>query len=104
MKISLNTSSIGVSQSQLFMNFHFYLRNSLTKSHDTSGKTLYPVEVVRDHGGTVSAEMSWSQHIQMVASRAKAVASWALSGFQSRDKLTMITPYKSLVRSHLEHR
>ena len=40
----------------------------------TSGKTLYPVEVVRDLGVTVSADMSWSQHIKMVASRAKAVA------------------------------
>ena len=47
--------------------------------------------------------MSWSQHIHMVASRAKAVASWALSAFQSRDKLTMLTLYKSLVRSHLQY-
>ena len=37
----------------------------------TSGKTLYTVEVVRDLGVTVSADMSWSQHIQMVASRNK---------------------------------
>ena len=47
----------------------------------TSGKTMYQVEVVRDLGVTVLADMSWSQHIQMVASRAKAVASWGLSAF-----------------------
>ena len=41
----------------------------------TSGKTLYPVEVVKDLGVTVSTEMCWFQQIQMVASRAKAVAS-----------------------------
>ena len=47
----------------------------------TSGKTMYQVEVVRYLGVTVLADMSWSQHIQMVASRAKAVASWGLSAF-----------------------
>ena len=41
--------------------------------------------------------------ILLLESRAKAVALWALSAFQSRDKLTMLTLYKSLLRSHLEY-
>ena len=51
----------------------------------TSGKTLYTVEVVRDLGVTVSADMSWSQHIcifKWLLPETKAVASWALSAFQ----------------------
>ena len=69
----------------------------------SSGELLYPVEAVKDLGITVSSNMPWSSHVYSIASRAKAVASWALSAFQSRDKLTMLTLYKSLVRSHLEY-
>ena len=69
----------------------------------SSGKTLYPVELVKDLGITVSSDMSWSTHVHIIASRAKAMASWVLSAFRSRDKVTMLTLYKSLVRSHLEY-
>ena len=37
----------------------------------------------------------------IIASRARKVASWVLSA--TRNKLTMLTLYKSLVRSHLEY-
>ena len=68
-----------------------------------TGDTLYPVDEVKDLGVSVSSDLSWSQHVQMISSRAKAIASWALSAFQSRDRLTMMTLYKSLIRSHLEY-
>ena len=69
----------------------------------TSSEILYPVKTLRDLGITLSSDMSWSKHIHNVATRAKAVASWALSAFQSSDKLTMLTLSKSLIRSHLEY-
>ena len=47
---------------------------------------------------TVSADLS----ANIIAERAGKVASWVLSAFKTRDKATMMTLYKSLVRSHLE--
>ena len=38
-----------------------------------------------------------------MATKARAIASWALSAFKARDKTTMLTLYKSLVRSQLEY-
>ena len=35
-----------------------------------------------------------------MATKARAITSWALSAFKARDKTTMLTLYKSLVRSH----
>ena len=36
-------------------------------------------------------------------SRAKSMASWVLSAFKTRNRATMLTLYKSMVRSHLEY-
>ena len=38
-----------------------------------------------------------------MATKARAIASWALSAFKARDKTTMLTRCKSLVRSQLEY-
>ena len=59
----------------------------------SSEETHYPVETERDRGISVSSDMSWFLHVHNIASRAQAVASWVLSAFQSRDKVTMITMY-----------
>ena len=69
----------------------------------SNGETLYPVDQLTDLGVIVSADMSWSYHIQDLARRARSTASWVLSAFRARDKNTMCTLYKSLVRSHLEY-
>jgi len=69
----------------------------------SSGNMLFPTETVKDLGVIVSADLSWTPHISMIAQRARKVASWVLSAFKTRNKLTMITLYKSLVRSHLEY-
>ena len=69
----------------------------------SNGNMLYPTQMVKDLGVTVSAELSWTPHVNMIAERAGKVASWVLSAFKTRDKATMMTLYKSLVRSHLEY-
>ena len=69
----------------------------------SSGNMLYPSKAVKDLGVIVSADLSWTQHVNMVADRARKVAAWVLSAFKTRDKMTLMTLYKSLVRSHLEY-
>ena len=69
----------------------------------SSGDTLYPVQELTDLGITVCSDLTWSTHINSIANRAKTVSSWVLSVFKTRDKSTMCTVYKSLVRSHLEY-
>ena len=51
----------------------------------------------------MSSDMSWSHHVSSMASRARKVAACVLSAFKCRNIITMLTLYKSLVRSHLEY-
>ena len=64
---------------------------------------LFPVDVLRDLGMTMSSDGTWSEHIHGMVNKAMSVASWALSVFASRDKMVMLTLFKSMVRSHLEY-
>ena len=58
---------------------------------------------LRDLGITISEDLSWSTHISSIACKARSVAAWVLSVFNTRDAITMMTLYKSLVRSLLEY-
>jgi hypothetical protein len=69
----------------------------------SSGKHLYPIQTLKDLGVIVSDNLSWTPHINTIASRARSVAAWVLGVFKTRDRTTMLTLYKSLVRSHLEY-
>ena len=69
----------------------------------SNGETLVPVHKLRDLGVIVTSDLSWSTHISTIACKARSVASWVLSVFKTRDRVTMLTLYKSLVRSHLEY-
>ena len=69
----------------------------------SGGNMLYPTDQVKDLGVIVSSDMSWSHHVSSMASRARKVAAWVLSAFKCRNIITMLTLYKSLVRSHLEY-
>ena len=64
---------------------------------------LEPSPHVKDLGVMVTNDLSWSVHIATIVSRARGVASWVLSVFASRERDTIITLYKSMVRSHLEY-
>ena len=69
----------------------------------SDGKIIQSASFVKGLGVLASPSLSWSPHISTIACRARAVASWALSAFKARDKDTMLTLYKSLIRSHLEY-
>ena len=69
----------------------------------SNGDLLHPVDRVKDLGVVVSTDLSWSPHVNSIASTARKVAAWVLSAFKSRNRITMMTLYKSLVRSHLEY-
>ena len=51
----------------------------------------------------IAADLSWTSHVSAIAQRGGKVAAWVLSAFRTRDRVTMLTLYKSLVRSHLEY-
>ena len=70
----------------------------------STGATLYPVDdSLRDLGIIVSPDLSWSPHISKIVEKGRSVASWVLSVFRTRDKETMLTLYKSIVRSQVEN-
>ena len=69
----------------------------------SSGDTLLPVHQLRDLGINVSSDLTWSYHISTIVCKARSVAAWVLSVFKTRDRTTMLTLYKSLVRSLLEY-
>ena len=71
--------------------------------HISNGSSLSPVSSLKDLGIIVSADLSWSTHISTIVSRSRSILSWVFSVFRTRDITTMMTLYKSLVRSHLEY-
>lgn len=73
-------------------------------TYDTSSSnTLYPTEQLKDLGILISSDVSWSPHIGALVSRARSVSSWMLGVFKTRDRVSILTLYKSLVRSLLEY-
>ena len=62
----------------------------------SSGRQLRPVSELKDLGVTVSSTLSWSLQVNKMATKARAIASWALSAFKARDKTTMLTLHINL--------
>ena len=51
----------------------------------------------------MSSQLSFTSHIRQIVDKACSKAAWCLSVFRSRDKVTMLTLFKSIVRPHLEY-
>ena len=51
----------------------------------------------------MSSDCSFEKHILSVSSRCSRFAGWILRTFASRDKITMLTLFKSLVLSRLDY-
>ena len=64
---------------------------------------LKPAEDLRDLGVVVTPDLSWSSHIGNIVKKARAMSSWVLSVFRTREANTMLTLYKAFVRSNLEY-
>ena len=53
----------------------------LTQVYQVSdGNMLYPSKMIKDLGVMVSADLSWSPHVTLIAERARKVAAWVLRG------------------------
>ena len=54
----------------------------------------------------VLADLSWSTNMLPLypnSERARKVTAWVLSAFKTRNKVTMLNLYKSLITSYLEY-
>ena len=51
----------------------------------------------------MSSDCSFEKHILSVSSRRSSLAGWILRTFASRDKITMLTLFKSLVPPKLDY-
>ena len=71
--------------------------------YTTSGKILEPSCHTRDLGVYLSDDCSWTLHINKMTAEARKMAAWALGAFRDRSVLTMMTLFKSLIRSKLEY-
>ena len=66
------------------------------------GVTITPKDVIRDLGVLISSDLSWGPHIDNITDATRKMCSWILSVFETRDEETLMTLYKSLIRSRLE--
>ena len=67
-----------------------------------NGSALHPVNSVRDLGVLITPDLSWTPQINNMVDDASKMSSWILSVFESRDYQTMMTLFKSFIRSRLE--
>ena len=64
---------------------------------------LEATDSLRDLGVRITSDLSWSTQIKSLVSRGRSASSWVLSVFKTRDPNTMLTLYKSYVRSNVEY-
>ena len=67
------------------------------------GYTISGSERVRDLGVIMSPDYTWCKHINTIAEDGRKMLGWFLSVFKDRSQLTMLTLFKSMVRSKLEY-
>ena len=63
---------------------------------------ITPSAYVRDLGVFVDEKLSWVVHYNTICRKAKQLCGWILHTFSARDQVTLLTLFKSLVRSNLE--
>ena len=69
----------------------------------TGGTVVEPETHVKDLGVWLSADGTWTYHINDIVRRANKIAGWILSVFKCRSQEVMLTLYKALVRPILEY-
>ena len=62
-----------------------------------SGEQIEEKNLVKDLGVLISNDCSFSKHIDKVAKSMRNMSSWILRTFETRDKLTLLTVWKTLV-------
>ena len=76
---------------------------SLYSYNVSSEILLWETGELKDLGVRLTSDLSWGTHIGSIVAKGRSCASWVLSVFKSRDTDTMLTLYKSFVRSQLEY-
>ena len=74
-----------------------------TQYTSDNGSPIKEVDHVRDLGITLSNDGTYSKHIQNITGTARSQCAWILRTFATRDKVPMLTLWKSLIRSKLEY-
>lgn len=69
----------------------------------SEGRIMQCSNNTRDLGIYVSNDCSWSYHISQITGDARKMAGWVLGAFRDRSMGTMMTLYKSLIRSKVEY-
>ena len=69
----------------------------------TEGRIMETSPYTRDLGVHVSDDCSWSYHVSKIACDARHMAGWVFGAFRDRSRVTMMTLYKSLIRSKVEY-
>ena len=78
--------------------------NEYARNYSTSDDCLLtPTDQVKDLGIYMSSQLHFSSHINLIVDKACSKAAWALSIFRCRNRETMMTLYKSMVRPLLEY-
>ena len=75
----------------------------VTKYTTPNGTTIERSPLVRDLGVSMSEELSWTPHINIMVDKARQISSWVLGVFRDRSKPVMLQLYKSLIRSRVEY-
>ena len=71
--------------------------------HSSSGTTITEKSHVKDLGVTMSNTGTFKKHIENMVSNARSQAAWILRTFATRDRMTMLTLWRSLVQCKLEY-
>ena len=81
---------------QVGENQYYTTTNNLTKTIDTHDKQ-------KDLGVTFDSKLTFDEHISQVVNKATKITKIIRRTFQFLDKHTFLTPYKTMVRSHLDY-
>ena len=81
----------------------FPLTQSLFEYETPVGTLINSTDCVRGLCVQMSSDFIWSAHISTIAEEGKRMLFWVLEFFLDRSRLTMLTLYKSMVRSKLEY-
>ena len=73
-----------------------------TETYLADGMEIFPSGVVRDLGVLFNENLDWQNHYSKLYVSSKQTTGWILNTFHSRDRETMLTLFKALVRSRLE--
>ena len=70
---------------------------------DNNGQAIEEAQQVRDLGVVMSNDATFTSHIHEKSKSVKALISWILRTFRSREPLPMLTLWKTLVLCHLDY-